>query len=91
MRKPIAHIKYRDISFMRTFRNEGTTGWHTNLGLASKEGDAPLHEGREWVGLTDAEITELFCEYDASQFPRFVREIEAKLKEKNHEQKMQSL
>jgi hypothetical protein len=56
MRKPIAYIKYRDISFMRTVRNEGATGWHTNLGLAPKEGDAPLHEGREWVGLTDEEI-----------------------------------
>jgi hypothetical protein len=40
-------------------------------------------EKREWVGLTEDEITELFCDYDASQFPKFVRTIEAKLKEKN--------
>jgi hypothetical protein len=40
---------------------------------------------REWVGLTDDEVTELFCDYDGSQFPAFVRAIEAKLKEKNHD------
>jgi hypothetical protein len=40
---------------------------------------------REWVGLTDDEITELFCDYDGSQFPAFVRAIEAKLKEKNYD------
>jgi len=39
---------------------------------------------REWVGLTDGEVTELFCDYDGSQFPDFVRAIEAKLREKNH-------
>ena len=38
---------------------------------------------REWVGLTDGEVTELFCDYDASQFLKFVRAIEAKLREKN--------
>jgi len=38
---------------------------------------------REWVGLTEDEITELFCDYDASQFPKFVRTVEAKLREKN--------
>ena len=40
---------------------------------------------REWQGLTDDEVTELFCDYDGSQFPAFVRAIEAKLKEKNHD------
>ena len=40
---------------------------------------------RQWVGLTDDEITELFCDYDGSQFPAFVRDIETKLKEKNHD------
>jgi hypothetical protein len=83
MRKPVAYIKYREISFMRAVRNEGVTGWHTNLGLAPEEGDVPLYEGKEWVGLTDDEVTELFCDYDGSQFPAFVRNIEAKLKEKN--------
>ena len=39
---------------------------------------------REWVGLTDEDVTELFCDYDGSQFPAFARAIEAKLKEKNH-------
>jgi hypothetical protein len=38
---------------------------------------------RQWIGLTEAEITELFCDYDASQFSKFVRAIEAKLREKN--------
>jgi len=38
---------------------------------------------REWVGLTDDEITELFCNYDDSQFPKLARAIEAKLKDKN--------
>jgi hypothetical protein len=38
---------------------------------------------REWVGLTDSEITELFCNYDGSQFLMLIRAIEAKLKEKN--------
>jgi len=38
---------------------------------------------REWVGLTDEEITELFCDYEESQLPKFARAIEAKLKEKN--------
>ena len=39
---------------------------------------------REWVGITDEDITELFCDYDSSKFPAFVRAIETKLKEKNH-------
>jgi hypothetical protein len=38
---------------------------------------------REWIGLTDDEITELFCNYDGSQFPAFVRTVEANLREKN--------
>jgi hypothetical protein len=38
---------------------------------------------REWVGITDEEITELFCDYDGSQFPAFVRAIETKLRERN--------
>jgi hypothetical protein len=44
----------------------------------------PLYPKREWVGLTDEEITELFCDYESSQFPKLARAIEAKLKEKNH-------
>jgi hypothetical protein len=42
-------------------------------------------EKREWVGLTDGEITELFCNYDGSQFLMLIRAIEAKLKEKNYD------
>lgn len=41
------------------------------------------HAHMVWVGLTDEEITDLFCDFDASQFVSFVRSIEAKLKEKN--------
>jgi len=81
MRKPIAYIKYRDISFMRTVRNEGATGRHTNLGLAPKEGDAPLHEGREWVGLTDEE--RYLNEARSEEEIEYAKAIEAKLKEKN--------
>ena len=41
------------------------------------------YKQREWVGLTDDEITELFCNYDDSQFPKLARDIEAKLREIN--------
>ena len=43
----------------------------------------PAAQQREWVGLTDEEVTEMFCDYDGSQFPALARAIEAKLKEKN--------
>jgi hypothetical protein len=48
--------------------------------------DLPLYTAppqRTWVGLTDDEVTELFCDYDGSQFPAFVRAIESKLRKKN--------
>jgi len=45
--------------------------------------DAGSNAQREWIGLTDEEITELFCNYDGSQFLMLIRDIEAKLKEKN--------
>jgi len=38
---------------------------------------------REWFGLTNEEITALWCNYDASQFDKTVRSIEAKLRERN--------
>ena len=44
---------------------------------------AGFYRKKKWIGLTDEEITELFCDYDGSQFPVFVRAIEAKLREKN--------
>jgi hypothetical protein len=83
MRKPIAYIKDREVAYILAVKKEGATGWHTNLGLVPEEGDVPLYEGKEWVGLTDDEVTELFCDYDGSQFPAFVRAIEAKLRKKN--------
>jgi len=42
-----------------------------------------MPDEKPWVGLTDEEITELFCNYDGSQFLMLIRAIEAKLKEKN--------
>jgi hypothetical protein len=86
MRKPVAYIKYREISFMRAVRNEGAREWHTNLGLVPEEGDAPLYEGKEWIGLTNDEICEV-AEIDGADAWLFgvARAIEAKLKEKNHD------
>ena len=81
MRKPVAYIKYREISFMRAVRNEGVTGWHTNLGLVPEEGDVPLYEGKEWVGLTDKE--RYLNEARSEEEIEYARAIEAKLKEKN--------
>ena len=42
----------------------------------------PLPE-REWAGLTDEEIDTLESATDTLEFPQTVRAIEAKLKEKN--------
>ena len=87
MRKPVAYIKYREISFMRAVRSEGVTGWHTNLGLVPEEGDAPLYEGKEWVGVTDEEILNLYTGITKGTWDciMYARAIEAKLKEKNHD------
>jgi len=38
---------------------------------------------REWIGLTDEEITALESATDTLEFPQTVRAIEAKLKERN--------
>jgi hypothetical protein len=44
----------------------------------------PYHyEKREWVGLTDDEIWEVYKKYDSMQYTAFSKAIEAKLKEKN--------
>ena len=42
----------------------------------------PLYPKREWVGLTDDEVNEIYASGDAYRI-RIVRLIEAKLKEKN--------
>jgi len=61
-------------------KNEFAPDWDTNEVLIERIREL---ESRDWLGLTEDEITELFCDYDASQFPKFVRTVEAKLKEKN--------
>ena len=38
---------------------------------------------REWVGLTDDDIWEVYKKHDSMQYMEFSRAIEAKLKEKN--------
>jgi hypothetical protein len=38
---------------------------------------------REWVGLTDEEIWDVFVKYDSLQYAAFARAIEQKIKEKN--------
>jgi hypothetical protein len=83
MRKPIAYIKYREISFMRAVRNEGVIGWHTNLGLVPEEGDVPLYEGKEWVGLTDEDRKDFYQGKYVMSDDDLMDAVEAKLKEKN--------
>jgi len=88
MRKPVAYIKDREISYMRAVKNEGAKEWHTNLGLVPEEGDVPLYEGREWVGLTDEEALDVWGKVDLGQTEEqgallLCKAIEAKLKEKN--------
>jgi len=61
-------------------KNEFAPDWDTNEVLIERIREL---ESREWVGLTEDEITELFCDYDGSQFPKFVRAVEAKLRQKN--------
>ena len=71
-------------------KQAGATSWKTNLGLVPQEGDVPLYEGKEWVGLTDEEVIEWVesGEYnvitnDWASHIEFAKAIEAKLKEKN--------
>jgi hypothetical protein len=40
-------------------------------------------EKREWVGLTDDDIWEVYKKHDAMQYNAFARAIEQKIKEKN--------
>jgi len=49
----------------------------------------PIYTKREWVGLTDEEVSDLWCEVSNTDFVTadthvFSQAIEAKLKEKNH-------
>jgi len=61
-------------------KNQFAPDWDTNEVLIERIREL---ETRLWVGLTEDEITELFCDYDGSQFPKFVRTVEAKLRQKN--------
>jgi hypothetical protein len=59
---------------------------HSNLGKQIlREIGQPYHfEKREWVGLTDEEITDLYFDgFSISKLTEFAKAIEAKLKEKN--------
>jgi hypothetical protein len=49
--------------------------------------DKAMEVKREWVGLTDNDIWEVFKEHDPMQYIEFSRAIEAKLKEKNSDVK----
>jgi hypothetical protein len=40
---------------------------------------------KQWVGLTDYDIWEVFKDHDPMRYIKFSRAIEAKLKEKNHD------
>ena len=46
--------------------------------------DVPLYEKREWIGLTDEEIQTLWRSSEHMTVTEVCRDIEAKLKEKNH-------
>ena len=41
------------------------------------------YTGREWVGLTDDEVFNIYKQFDTLQYKSFAKAIEAKLKEKN--------
>ena len=84
MKKPIAYIKDREIAYMLAVRNEGAKEWHTNLGLVPEEGDVPLYEGREWVGLTDEDRKNFYQGKHVISDDYLMDAVEAKLKEKNH-------
>jgi len=84
MRKPIAYIKDREIAYMLGAKQAGATSWKTNLGLVPEEGDVPLYEGKDWVGLTDHDIHQIRQQGAHSVSDKEFRMIEAKLKEKNH-------
>jgi len=57
----------------------------SNLGkqILKAQGQPYHYEKREWVGLTDDEIWEVYKKYDSMQYMAFSKAIEAKLKEKN--------
>ncbi len=42
------------------------------------------YTGREWVGLTDDEVFNIYKQFDTLQYKSFAKAIEAKLKEKNN-------
>jgi hypothetical protein len=42
-----------------------------------------LRARREWVGLTDDEVFNIYKQFDSLQYKSFAKAIEAKLKEKN--------
>jgi len=89
MRTPIAYIKDREIAYMLGAKQAGATSWKTNLGLVPEEGDVPLYESKDWVGLTDEEILNLYIGITKGAWDciMYARVIEARLKGMNHEPK----
>jgi hypothetical protein len=61
---------------------------HPQMGVVPVNPKTPLvleaETEREWVGLTDDDIWEVYKKHDSMQYMEFSRAIEAKLKEKNH-------
>ena len=90
LRQAIAQAEKQE-PYAYIYKTNGAFGVHMSLKYAEYNGrypdkNIPVYTAppqREWVGLTDEEITELFCDYDAIQFPKFVRTVEVKLREKN--------
>jgi hypothetical protein len=84
--EPILWIKAKELGYMLGVKQNGGKNWKSNLGLVPEEGDVPLYLNKEWVGLTDKEIEDLWgepvnCMYSGHY--NAILAIEAKLKEKN--------
>jgi len=60
---------------------------HPQMGVVPVDPKTPLvleaEIEREWVGLTDDDIWEVYKKHDSMQYMEFSRAIEAKLKERN--------
>ena len=92
--EPVAWISPKELLVMRGNAYAGAKDWRVNLGLESEEGDIGLYTTppqRTWVGLTDGEVDKMIL---LMGFPpdwitenaivkNIVRNLEAKLKEKN--------
>ena len=88
MNKPVAWIDPQSLTDMRVNALIGTRDWSLVVGLVEQKGDVPLYTilpKKEWVGLTDEEITEIRLKmFDAVATNYEVyRVIESALREKN--------